>query len=300
MNLREWTMISILALLFGSSFFFTEIAAPEVGPTTIAASRLAIGGMVLCAVLFGRARPVRVPTLRQMAILGLFNSLVPITFIAWAQHELASGVAAMLAATSPVFGAIFAHFYSANERLTWARALGTASAFVGVALILDPEALIRLEVGIAPLAVLVAAASGAAAGVFGRRVLSGDVSPAAAAAGQVVAAASMATLLSLIVEQPWERPYPGVSSVASIVAMGLLSTALAYGLYFYLLEKVGAANTLLVGFLVPVWATLLGVVLLQERLSMREIMGLALVLLSLLIINGKGSSRGDTEAPTRR
>jgi drug/metabolite transporter (DMT)-like permease len=294
MKPREWTTIFILAVLFGSSFFFTEIARPQVGPITIAAVRLAIGGIVLGALLFSRADPVPMPTWWQMVLLGLFNSFVPITLIAWAQNELAGGVASILAATSPIFGAIFAHFF-AGERLTTVRISGTIVAFVGVAFIIDPKAFLRLDVGVAPLAVLAAAMSSAAAGVFGKRVL-GGASPAAAATGQVLSAALMATSLSLVVERPWERPLPGAESFAALVAMGLLSTALAYSLFFHLLEKVGAANTLLVGFLVPVCATGLGAVFLDERLSGDEVVGLVLVLASLLVINGGGIARSNMKS----
>ena len=289
MKPREWTTIFILALLFGSSFFFTEVATPEVGPITIAASRLVIGGLILSAVLISSACPTRMPSWGQMVILGLFNSLIPISLIAWAQHELSSGVASILAATSPIFGAIFAYSFL-GERFTRLRALATITAFVGVMFVVDPEALIRMAVGIAPVAVLVAAMSSAAAGVFGKRVLD-EISPAAAATGQVIAAALMAVALSLVVERPWERPLPGPASIAAITAMGLLSTALAYRLFFHLLEKVGAANTLLVGFLVPVCSITLGSVFLRERVSVGETIGLMLVLLSLFLINRATRSR---------
>jgi len=290
MNARDWLAIFVLAFLFGSSFFFTEIATPELGPITIAASRLVIGGAVLVIWLSLRPSAAKMPTLSQVAMLGFFNSVVPITLIAWAQHDLASGIASILAATSPIFGAIFAHLFATGERLTRLRVLGTLLAFAGVILIVDPAALTRLDGVLAPLAVLAAAMSSAAAGVFGKRVL-GDVSPPAAATGQVVAAALMAVTLSAVFEQPWKRPFPGTAAVTAVVAMGILSTALAYRLFFHLLGRAGAANTLLVGFLVPVFATVLGVVLLGERLSLLEVVGLIGVLFSLFIID-KARYRG--------
>jgi drug/metabolite transporter (DMT)-like permease len=298
MDRREWITIVLLAFLFGGSFFFTEIANEDVGPFTIAASRLVIGAVVLIAILhFVRVDGDRLPTLRQMALLGLFNSFIPITLIAVAQRDLASGVAAILAATSPIVGAIFAHFFSPGERLTLLRALGTSIAFVGVILIIGPGTLMNTDIALAPFAVLLAAMSSAAAGVFGRRVVAGDVAPLSAATGQVVSAATIATIFALVVEQPWTRPYPGLSSVAALIVMGVLSTGLAYLLFFRLLAKVGAANTLMVGFLVPVCATLLGVTLLEERLDWTELCGLFLVLVSLLIINRSARGRGVERRP---
>lgn len=300
MDRRDWITIVLLAFLFGGSFFFTAIASEDVGPFTIAASRLVIGGVVLIAILhFTQVDGYRLPTFRQMILLGLFNSFVPITVIAVAQRDLASGVAAILAATSPIFGAIFAHFFSPGERLTFLRALGTMTAFVGVILIIGPGNVMNTDVVMAPVAVLLAAMSSAGAGVFGRRVVAGDVAPLSAATGQVVSAAVMATIFALVVEQPWTRPFPGLSSVAALIVMGVLSTALAYFLFFRLLAKVGAANTLMVGFLVPVCATLLGVTLLGERLSWIEVCGLVLVLAALLIINGSTRGHGAEREPTR-
>lgn len=291
MERRDWITIILLAFLFGGSFFFTEIAYEDVGPFTIAASRLVIGGVVLITILrFVRMDGDRLPTFRQMALLGLFNSFVPITLIAIAQRDLSSGVAAILAATSPIFGAIFAHFFSPGERLSGPRALGTMTAFAGVILIIGPGNIVNTDIAIAPFAVLLAAMSGA--GVLGRRIVVSDVAPLSAATGQVVSAAVVATVFASVVEQPWTRAFPGMSASAAIIAMGVLSTAFAYFLFFRLLAKVGAANTLMVGFLVPVCATLLGVTLLGERLDWTEVCGLGLVLVSLLIING--ATRSET------
>lgn len=287
MGRRDWITIVLLAFLFGGSFFFTEIANDDVGPFTIAASRLIIGGIVLTAILrFAQVDGERLPTFRQMALLGLFNSFIPIALIAIAQRDLPSGVAAILAATSPIFGAIFAHFFSSGERLTLVRALGTVTAFVGVILIIGPGNVLNTSIDMAPVAVLLAAMSSAGAGVFGRKVVVGDVAPLSAATGQVVSAAVIATIVALFVERPWTSPFPSLPTVSALVVMGILSTALAYFLFFRLLAKVGAANTLMVGFLVPVCATLLGVTLLGERLGWTEVSGLVLVLGSLLIING--------------
>ena len=107
----------------------------------------------------------------------------------------------------------------------------------------------------------------------------------------MVSAAIMGTALSLVLERPWEQSLPSPSTIAALVAMGLLSTALAYRLFFHLLGRVGVANTMLVGFVVPIYATLLGVVFLHERLSILETIGLALVLVSLLTVNANLSKR---------
>jgi drug/metabolite transporter (DMT)-like permease len=284
---QDWATVFLLALLFGSSFCFTEIANDDAGPLTIAAGRLLIGGALLAVIVraTGKVDDLR-PLLGPLVVLGVFNSFVPISLIAWAQQGLPSGVTAILAATAPIFGIFFAHFALPGEGLTAGRLGGTFLAFIGVVLIIAPWRAADLQIAsTAPFAVLTAAASSAAAGVFGRKVMVTGTSPLMAACGQVIVAAILATALALIIERPLSRPLPEWPASTALFAMGTLSTALAYFLFFRLLSRVGAANTLLVGFLVPVSATVLGVIFLGESLDLIEIAGLSLVMLSLLIVN---------------
>src|ERR1051325_5168084 len=139
MKLHDWLQIILLSLLFGSSFFFTEIAGASVGPLTIAASRLAIAGIVLAIVGGVGSSNNRIATpVKPLVFLGLMNSFLPITLIAWAQQSLPSSVSSILAATSPVFGMFFAHALLQQEAISFSRVAATLVAFVGVVLVLDP------------------------------------------------------------------------------------------------------------------------------------------------------------------
>lgn len=171
--------------------------------------------------MLGRS-PLPLPTLRHVALLRLFNSFIPIILIAVAQRDLAGGVAAILALTSPIFGAIFANVFSPGERLTPFGALGTMTAFVGVIRIIGPGNVMNTDLAMAPVAVLVAAMSSAGASVFGRRVVAGDVAPLSAATGQVISAAMIATTVAFVLEQPWTRPSPGLSAVAALIRLPTL------------------------------------------------------------------------------
>ena len=298
MKLHDWLQIILLSLLFGSSFFFTEIAGASVGPLTIAASRLAIAGIVLAIVGGFGSTDNRVTTpVTTLVLLGLMNSFLPISLIAWAQQSLPSGVSSILAATSPVFGMFFAHALLQHEPINLSRVAATLVAFVGVVLVLDPTSAYGLSLGMPPAAVLLAAATSAFAGVLGRKLVVPGTRPLDVAKGQVISAAAMATAAAVILELPWSRPFPPLEAVTSLVIMGLVSTALAYVLFFRLLERVGAANTLLVGFLVPASATILGAGFLGERLNAVQIGGFLLLSGALLAI---GRPRPVPAPPTER
>jgi len=151
-----------------------------------------------------------------------------------------------------------------------------------------PEALAGLGVEVlAQLAVLAAAASYAFAGVYGRRFRRLGVEPMTAAAGQVTASTLMLAPLALVVDRPWALPAPSVEVWAAVVGLALLSTALAYVLYFRILATAGATNLLLVTFLIPVSAIVLGVVVLDEALTPAHLAGMVLIGIGLAAIDGR-------------
>ncbi len=301
MKFQDWLLIVGLSLLFGSSFFFTEVAGESLGPLSIAASRLVIAGAVLAVIALVQSRRTVARTpLGTLVLMGLLNSFLPISLIAWAQQSLPSGISAILAATSPVFGIFFAHALLRQEKLTPMRVAATIGAFVAVVLVLDPTGTVGMSAGLPPRAVLAAAASSALAGVLGRRLIVPGTRPLDVATGQVISAAVMATLGAAVFERPWAQPAPSVQALASLVTMGLVSTALAYVLFFRLLERVGAANTLLVGFLVPASATLLGATFLGERLSWLQCAGYLVLGLALLVIGRAKPVPADTPLPSEQ
>lgn len=290
MGAREWAMLIALSVLWGGSFFFVGVAVREVPPLSLVLCRVGIAALALWAVLaVTGARMPGVPGLWAAFLgMGLLNNALPFALIVWGQQHIASGLAAILNATTPLFTVLVAHLLTADERLTPAKAAGVAMGLLGVAVMLGTELLGGLSLGAAAqLACLAAAMSYALAGVFGRRFRRMGVPPLASAAGQVTASSLILLPLALVVDQPWALPVPGAASWGAMVGLGLLSTALAYVLYFRILAVAGATNLALVTFLVPVSAILLGALVLGERLEARHFGGMALIGAGLALIDGR-------------
>jgi drug/metabolite transporter (DMT)-like permease len=290
MGAREWTMLVALSVLWGGSFFFVGVAVRALPPVTVVALRVAGAALILAVVL--RALGLRLPTGSRLwaAFFGmaLLNNAVPFLLITWGQTAIASGLAAILNATTPLFGVVLAHFLTADEKLTPSRLAGVATGFAGVVVMVGPAALDALDKSLAAqLACLGAAFSYALAGIYGRRFKRLGVSPLVTAAGQVTASTMLLVPLALLIEAPWRLAPPGLETWAALAGLASLSTALAYILFFRILAAAGATNILLVTFLVPVSAILLGIAFLGERLAAGHLAGMALIGLGLALIDGR-------------
>lgn len=286
----EWAMLLALSLVWGGSFFFNEIALEALPPLTVVFGRVVLAALILLCL--GRALGVAPPTAPGLwaafLLMGLLNNAIPFGLIVWSQTEIASGVAAILNATTPLFTVLVAHVATADEKITPARLLGVGLGFAGVAAMIGTEATGRMgSETLAEIAVLGAAASYALAGVFGRRFARQGVAPLQAATGQVIASSVLLAPAALLIDRPWESPPPGPEAIGALVGVAALSTALAYWLYFRILATAGATNLLLVTFLAPVSAILLGVLILGESLAPRHLLGMACIGLALAVIDGR-------------
>jgi drug/metabolite transporter (DMT)-like permease len=193
-------------------------------------------------------------------------------------------------ATTPLFAVLVAHLLTDNEKLTPAKALGVLLGFGGVVVLIGAGLLSEIGLDNAPalLACAGAALSYAFAGVFGRRFARMGLQPMQIATGQLTCSSLILLPLALMFEQPLDLPIPSMETVASIIGLAALSTALAYVLYFRILELAGAVNLLLVTFLLPPVAIALGVLVLGETLASSDFIGLALILCGLACIDGRG------------
>jgi drug/metabolite transporter (DMT)-like permease len=283
-------MLLALSILWGGSFFFNGVAVRDLPPLTIVLARVGIAAVALWAVLAAlRIAMPRVPGLWAAFLgMGLLNNAIPFALFVWGQHHIASGLAAILNATTPLFTVLVAHALTPDERLTPAKAAGVVAGLLGVVVMLGADLLAGLGTALAAqLACLAAALSYAFAGVFGRRFRRMGVPPLATATGQVTASTLLILPLALLTEAPWALPMPGAATWVALAGVGLLSTALAYILYFRILAAAGATNLLLVTFLIPVSAILLGALVLGERLDARHFAGMALIGAGLALIDGR-------------
>lgn len=290
MAAREWFSLAALSLLWGGAFFFVGVAVAELPTFTIATMRVGLAALVLLLVvrLSGLALPADPRVWRAFLGMGLLNNAVPFCLIAWGQAHIASGLASILNATTPLFTVVVAHFLTADEKLTLPRLAGVAIGFAGVVLMIGPDALRGFAADLlAQLACLAAALSYAFAGVFGRRFRRMGTAPLQTAAGQLCASTILLMPIALLVDRPWSLAMPGVATWAAMVGLAVLSTAVAYILYFRILTRAGATNVLLVTFLIPVSAILLGAFILGERLEPRHFIGMGLIGLGLGAIDGR-------------
>ena len=288
MGAIEWLLLIALSVLWGGTFLFAEIALEEVRPFTLVLGRVGIAALILVVVVYatGHRMPRSWTAWLPFLIMGALNNLIPFSLIFWGQIEITGSLASILNATTPLFTVLLAHFLTRDERMTPGRLAGLALGIAGVVAMVGPAALHGLGLHLlAQIAVLGAALSYAFAGIYGRRFRGQP--PLVTAAGQVSATTLMMLPLALALDQPWAGTLPGVSAWAAILGLALLSTALAYILYFRILATAGATNLLLVTFLIPVSAILLGVAMLGERLYLEQVLGMLLIGLGLAAIDGR-------------
>ncbi|MCC7272323.1 MAG: DMT family transporter [Alphaproteobacteria bacterium] len=290
MTAPEWAMLLALALLWGGSFFFVGVAVGALPPLTIVLVRVGLAATALLAVLalLRTGVPRGAAAWRAFAVMGFANNVVPFGLIVWGQGHIASGLASILNATTPLFTVVVAHFLTRDEPMTAARLAGVVLGLAGVAVLVGGGAAASAREHVpAQAACLAAALSYALAGIYGRRFRAMGVAPLATAAGQLAASAAMLLPLVLIVDRPWKLAMPSPAVVAALIGLAGLSTALAYVLYFRILATAGATNLLLVTFLLPPTAILLGTSFLGETLAARHLAGMVLIALGLAAIDGR-------------
>jgi len=305
MTATEWGLLLLLSLMWGGSFFFIGVAVKGLPPFTIVAARVCIAATLLwlAAPLSG----VSATRLRRQApalvLLALLNNIAPFSLLTWSQTHLASGLVSILNATTPVFTVIVAHLFTIEEKLNPRRLGGALIGFAGVAAMIGPALLGGLADHLAAeLAALLAALSYAAASVFARRFRRIGLTPIEVATGQVTASSLVLLPLAGLVDAPWRLPAPGGAAIAAIIALGAVSTALAYIVYFRILAGAGAINVVLVTLLAPATAILLGAAVLGESLAARDFLGLGLIALGLAVIDGRlpAAARAQMAAARRR
>jgi drug/metabolite transporter (DMT)-like permease len=280
-------VLVLLALIWGSSFMFIEIALDDLSPAATMSGRLLFAATALGAVLVARRGPGQaVRCLRDFGVagfvLGVISTALPFWLIAWGQTRIDSGIAAIGNASMPIFVALLAIWFAQSERVTGVRALGMIIGLVGVGVLVgvDPQGGWPGVVG--TLAVVLASISYAAGSLFSQHKL-GDSS------GLLVSTAS--AIWGALVILPFgiaQRPseVPGWEAAAAVAALGLLGTAVGLLLYLRLLENHGSAKGSLVVYLLPPTAIIYGAVFLDEPIRLSAIVGLALILGGVAIASG--------------
>lgn len=290
MSLRDWSLLIALSILWGGSFFFVRVALDGVPPLTLVLARVVIASAVLLLLLraTGEALPRRRDVWLTLAVMALLNNIIPFSLIFWGQTAIPAGLAAILNATTPLFTVIVMHLFTTDDRATPGKAAGVALGFAGVVVLVGPAVTGALDTPLWALAACLAAAlSYAFSGLWGRRIKPLGLTPTFTAWAQLTVTSLVMTPVVALVDRPWALAMPGLPAIAAVVALAVLSTALAYTIFFRILASAGPSNLLLVTFLIPVSAILLASLFLGERLAWTHFAGMGLIGLGLAAIDGR-------------
>lgn len=283
---RDWSLLCVLSILWGGSFFFNGLALRELPPLTLVFLRVVIASLILLPLLraYGIEFPRGARGWMPFLAIGFLNNVVPFSLIVTGQTYIASGLASILNATTPLF-TVMVMAAAGEEKLSARRVAGVVAGLIGVVILHGDAVGFDSGQGIGILLCLAAAFSYGLAALLARRLLSNSP-PLATATFQMFASSAMMTIVAAA-ERPWQLPMPGVATWLAVIGLAALSTALAYTVFFQILRRSGATNVMLVTLLIPVTAILLGYLMLGESISSREVLGALVIGSALLVIDGR-------------
>ncbi|MDK4703700.1 EamA family transporter [Rhizobium sp. CNPSo 4062] len=278
----ELLLLLALATCWGASYTFIRVGVATIPPITLIAARTLIAGLVLLAVI--RWRGLNLPhdagTWKRFLIQSCLNSAIPFTLIAWAEQTVDAGLATILNSTTPIFASLIAAFLLRSEPLTGRKLFGVIAGMAGICLIIGLDALHGMGRQLLPqLAVVAASICYACAALFGRNFKGLD--PMMPAAGSLLCGAVFLIPASLIVEHPWQIA-PSTASILALLGLSVVSTALAFSIYFRLIQTLGSVGTTAQAYLrVPIGVGI-GVTFLGEPLSPTAAIGLVCVVAGVM------------------
>lgn len=284
---RDWSLLALLSVLWGGSFFFIGVVIRELPPLTVVLLRVTLAALILLPLLWlYRIRfPVGLFGWKPFFAIALLNNILPFSLIVVGQTYIPSGLASILNATTPLF-TVLVMAAAGDEKLHVRRVAGVVTGLIGVIILHGQNLGFQSGEGIGILLCLAAAFSYGLAALYARRKLS-DSPPLATATFQMMASSLMMAVIAAAFERPWQLPMPGLTTWLALIGLAALSTALAYIVFFQILRRSGSTNVMLVTLLIPVTAILLGTLVLGESVSPREIIGALVIGSALLLIDGR-------------
>ncbi len=299
MKPSEWAMLVLLSIFWGGSFFFVEIALRGFQPFALVFLRVTIATVILVVVVYirGQRMPTSLKTWGAYVVMGTLNNTIPFCLIVWGQTRIDSGVASILNATTPIFTVLLAHFLTSDEHLTVHKLMGVLIGFFGVYLMMSPELKNGFSWrGLGQIAILGAAISYSFAGIFGKRFK--NESPMVTSTGMLICSTIMMAPLAIF-SGSLGASVLSMQAIAAVIGIAAISTSMAYLLYFRILASAGATNVLLVTFLIPVSALLLGIGVLGEVVRGLEYVGMGCIFMGLIVIDGRALKRMGMEKVSR-
>lgn len=288
MSVRDWAMLVLLGLLWGGSFFFARVAVLEIDPLVLVLLRVSIAAAALHFYLAvrGPSFAAALPMAGAFFGLAMLNNVIPFSLMFLGQTELGAGLASVLNATTPFWTVILANAFTDDEKLTGRKLAGIGLGIAGTAVMIGPGLFAGLGGPVwAKFALVGTAMSYGCAAIFARRFRA--LPAPIVATGQLTASTVIMVPVVLMTGGLGMLADASPEAWASVVALALVSTAIAYILYFSLIASAGATNASLVTLIVPVFAILLGALFLAERLALFELAGMALIGSGLVVIDGR-------------
>jgi len=281
MSFGNWLLLITLSIVWGGSFYFIEKALIYFSFEQIVFFRVFFATLFILLVLFIKKIKIifDIKLWLMFLIMGLLNNVIPFLAITYAQESITASLASLFNATTPIFAAFIAHLLTKDEKLSLVKSSGILIGFAGMIVLLVPKGFGNFE--IAGVFAILGAISYAFAGVFGKRLK--DYNPIFNVFGMLSASSFVMYLLF----------FSSINSVEvnsfyefkDLILLAILSTSLAYIIYFRLLFSVGAVKLLLVTYLIPISASILGIFLLGEKFTFSMIFGAGIIFVSLWLIN---------------
>ena len=294
MSSRSWSLLLSLAFIWGASFYFIEIGLIYLDPFWLVSVRLLFGALPLALWLLFQEEtlPVKLRFWTSVMIMGALNNFLPFNFIAFGQLYVTGGMASIVNANTAFMGVIVSGLFLSGEPATWNRVVGVMIGVTGVAIAIGITAMLpeadANDLLLGSLAIIVATIAYAFAGVWGKIKLA-EYSPTQSAVGMLICSSAISVLCSFLISGPPSLAimnYP-FDLIKVVLGLGVLGTALAYPLYFKILEVAGSSNLMLVTIIVPVFAIILDAVLLSQFVTGSDLFGFALVAIGLFIMDGR-------------
>jgi drug/metabolite transporter (DMT)-like permease len=288
----EWLIFLALGFMWGSSYLFIKIGVDTFGTFTLVALRLLIGATTLWVAfrLNGTALPRNRRTYEHLLVMALINITIPFALITWAEQSVDSALAAILNSSVPLFVIVIAPLFLPDEPIRLNGVVGLAVGFVGVVLLVSPGLMSATGDLAGSVALLGSSLAYALGNVYSRRNVRG-LPPLVPAVFQVTFAFLIVGVVALVVERPWETVRPDPAAWFSVIWLGVFGSGLAYMLYFRLLGRWGATRTSLVAYLLPIYGIVLGFLVLQEHIDITLILGTALIIGGVAIVNSPWGQR---------
>jgi drug/metabolite transporter (DMT)-like permease len=287
----NWLIFLALGFMWGSSYLFIKLAVDDFGTFTLVALRLAVGAALLWVAV--RLAHQKLPRERRiyghLVVMAIVNIVIPFVLITWAEQSVDSSIAAILTSAVPLFAIVIAPLFLHDEPIRVNGVAGLGIGFVGVIILTSNDLSVADADLTGEIALLGAALSYAVGAVYSRRNMRG-IPPMIPAVFQVTFALIISGAIALVLERPWDAR-PDLEAVFSILWLGILGSGLAYLAVFRLFATWGATRTTLVAYLIPVWGIILGFLVLAEPIDGRLLVGTALVIGGMALVNSRFGRR---------